>query len=77
MIIYDPNGKPAQSDPGYEHKQVVPERTWLVNHRLGYRPAAISVWVEDTMSLVEIAYVDDDNLVVQFNSAEKGICKVK
>jgi hypothetical protein len=77
MIIYDPNGQPAQTDPGYEHRQVVPERTWLVNHRRGYRPAGITVWIADKEALVEIAHIDDDSLMLKFNSAETGVCKVK
>jgi len=62
---------------GYEHVQVSPAAVWTVTHNLGYRPAAVSVWISNNLRSCQVDHIDDDTLTASFNSSVSGILKCK
>jgi hypothetical protein len=74
---FDRYGRLVTTDEGYEHVQNSPARRWVVDHELGCTPAGISVFVNDHLTMAEINYIDDDTLVIQFNSSERGRALIK
>jgi hypothetical protein len=58
---------------GFTFNQTVPASTWSVNHNLGYRPSACSVWIGDQIWGVPVVHIDNNNLEVRFAANRSGV----
>ncbi len=62
---------------GHTHEQTVPAATWVVNHNLGYRPAACSLWIGDQMGFACFVHINNDTLEVRFQANYTGIFRCR
>lgn len=66
-------GPPGPSGgSGYIHEQLVPATTWIVAHNLARFPSVTVVDSGGTTVVGDVAYTDDDSLVVTFSAAFGG-----
>jgi hypothetical protein len=58
---------------GCTFEQTVPASTWSVNHNLGYRPTACTLWIGDQVGFADVVHLDDNNLEVRFAANRTGV----
>lgn len=58
----------------YTHTQGAAAATWTIHHGLGYRPAGISVFDQEGISIIggDPGYPDDDTVTLTFAAAFSG-----
>lgn len=61
---------------GFTHDQTAPASTWSGTHNLGYRPAAVALWIGDNLSFAEIS-VDATTFVVNFGGNYSGQLRMR
>jgi hypothetical protein len=59
-------------DKFYEHDQVTPSTTWLVNHNLQKFPSVTTVDSGNNVVIGDVDYITNNQLVVTFTSAFGG-----
>jgi len=64
-------------EQGYTHTQNSPSSVWTVNHALGIRPTAVTIWVSDQVAFADIDYVTTEQLTVTFLANRTGIVRVR
>jgi hypothetical protein len=57
---------------GYRHTQAVPSAAWTVPHGLGKRPSVVVVDSAGSLVEGEVAYPDDDTVVLTFSASFSG-----
>lgn len=62
----------ARADKTYIHYQSSPSSTWTVAHNLGKMPSVMVVDTADTVFVGDVAYTDNNNLVITFASPFSG-----
>ncbi|MFT3786664.1 MAG: hypothetical protein QM770_10920 [Tepidisphaeraceae bacterium] len=62
----------------HTHHQAEPALVWTIDHGLGFRPAAVSVYMADgtQVSGGRVHHVDDGQLTIAFGSAIAGEAEV-
>lgn len=70
--VIGPRG-PAASGTRYIHEQSSAATTWIVNHNLGIRPAAVNVLtVGGIEMLADVIHTSDNQLQINFASPKAG-----
>lgn len=73
ITVIDPSELTANIDKNYIHTQVAPATLWTVNHSLGKYPS-VRIKGADGHGLVgDIVDVSDDQLTIEFSSAQSGV----
>lgn len=61
----------------YEHQQTAPATVWNVQHDLDQQIVSVQVVNGNTTMIPEVAFVDDDNLVLTFAQARNGTAIIR
>ena len=62
----------STSDANYEHDQSTPSFVWSVSHSLNKRAGVVVVDSAGSVVVGDILYVDNNNLIITFNSSFSG-----
>jgi hypothetical protein len=68
----DPTSGLSASTGYYRHDQTQPSSSWVVNHRLGYRPAVHSQDDNGNLWYGSVRHLSDSTLVITFKEALTG-----
>ena len=59
-------------DKNYIHDQGTPNTTWIINHNLGKKPSTTVIDTANTEVEGQVEYVDNNNIIIFFNSSFSG-----
>lgn len=62
------------ADKYYSYEQLIPSKNWLINHNLNKKPSILITDINGTAVEGEINYIDDNNILLNFNSEFMGFC---
>lgn len=65
-------GDPGLSGGSFEHTQSLASATWTITHNLGFRPAVTTFDSLDRQVIGELAYPDENTVVVTFLAGFSG-----
>ncbi len=72
-VVTSPDGSEQRVQGGYVHEQVDPSATWTIDHNLGARPAAVSVFdTNDDEWEGDISHPTLNRTVITFSAAFAG-----
>lgn len=74
MVVTGTDGSVQRVDAGYEHEQVSPSATWTINHNLGAKPAAVTVFDTSGQQWVgDVTHPTANQTVITFAAGFAGV----